>query len=435
MSSKRNLLGIIISVSWVSLLCLVPILGCNMKSYVTEDRTNDLSITTSPIVMNVPRITRETTLVPIPTLTATTQNEDLFQSLGKCDQFQLTVPQNINSKNGLILYDPNMNSANGILLMDLSTGALTELEKRDYFVSSLNISPNGKWIAYRAGNILVLKNIATNITVDIPWKSDWTYANLRGWVNDDLLLFSDDSSPELSHKLIAFNPFEKKEIILKVEYPDQYTLYPMNDASWPYYDSTLNYVVYSAMINNMIGFSLYDRRTNNQIVFTPVTALINVGAPLWSHDGEKYFFVSKKSDTNDIFGTYFNIGMLDGSIKQLARIPQEKESLLIVDKSWSPNDEFVGVTIQDSSGTNNFVIIDLENEQVIYTCLQVEYLSSEQVLPSPNYPTWSLDSQQVIIERSLGGDKGQILLLDLPTLKYSILMEDVRVLGWVSLEP
>ena len=394
------------------------------------------------------RVERTYTSAPDAALPAASKTEQLltpvpeankeFDSIIGCVPVKPQTPQRVNLNGSLVVYDSSRQPANDAFLMGLSSGSFNQLTQMEQIIISLRISPNGKWIAYLAVNKknykdmkLVVKNIAANSTIEIAWKPEWDLSGLERWLNDQELLIALESS-DYPPPLIAFNPFSKDSSVLPSTFPNQEVLDPGSGVSFAEYAPSLDDVVYPALEHDVDGFSLFNRTANRQIAFFPSQTLVEAGSPAWSHDGQKFVFVSKMVNS----GSYVNLGMLDGSVRRIVDLSREMSSFRVESFAWSPNDKFVAVVVFNvDQQVGKLLLLDIESQKVVDPCVEVNYDHWTGGGPVSDFPVWAPDSRSLIVEKQSGEGKNKVILINLPQMSAGILAQDQRVLGWISAVP
>lgn len=420
----------VILIFWIaSVLSLFFMGGCAKQPPIRSAPVTIVGSPTIPVSTNIPT---ESPTVPTPTLKPTS---DVYEAVTECIPVESQIPQNVEMRGGLFFYSrPNKYSSETVL-MNLSTKAITELEKNDFRVDTLKVSPDGKWVAYflfntnnYSGERLFVENFVTGSVMEIPLSKEWGLFSLRRWLNDKNVLITTLENTNYPPSFIALNPFTKDILTLPSTFPDQELLSPLTKVSVAEYDPSLNYVIYPAQKNDIDGFALFNRATNEQIVFSPAQTLVEVGSPKWSHDGQKYVFLSKKQST----GAY-NMGTVDGDVKLLSYLPKEMTSFIVNSLSWSPDDKYVAVIIFDvGQKLEKLILLDTVRKKVIDPCIEVNY----GYWPfASDFPIWSPGGHQIIVEKQSEYGKNEVILIDLSKMQAGILAHDERVLGWISLEP
>lgn len=410
----------------VPILSLIFMGGCQEQPAIKINPVTIIGSPTALVLADTP------TELPISlTLKPTT---GLYDTVTACVSMESQLPQNVERKGALFLYGGAEKYSNEIVLMNLSTNSITKLGKDNFDILNLMVSPDRKWVAYLVFNKddysekkLLVENFAAGSALDIPLSKEWGLFSLRRWLNDKDVLITTLENIDYPPTFIALNPFTKSILTLPSVFPDQVVLPPPTRVSVAEYDPSLNYVIYPAQKNSIDGFSLFDRVTSEQIVFSPAQTLVEIGSPKWSHDGQKYVFLSKKINS----GAY-NMGSPDGDVKLLAFLPKEMTSFIVSSLSWSPDDKYVAAVIYDvNQELERLIIIDLAGKKIVDPCVEVNY----RYWPfASDFPVWSPDGHQIIVEKQSEYGKNEVILIDLSQMQAGILTYDERVLGWISLE-
>ena len=432
MYSKITKINAISSMFGVVLILLAFLLvGCLPHSPISRNAL--ITITpTMPIPKNTPTETHST-------FTSTPESTSgLYDISTECIPVESRIPQTVKLRGGTFFYGGSEKYSNEIVLMNLSTKTIVNLEKNNFSITSLRVSPDGKWVAYFVTNNnnysdrkLLVENIATGSVMDIPLSKEWGLFSLRKWLNNKDLLITTLENTDYPPIFIALNSFTEEMLTLPSVFPNQEVLSPITNVSVAEYDPTLNYVIYPAQKNDVNGFSLFDRAKNEQIVFSPAQTLAETGSPKWSHDGQKYLFLSKTKNS----GAY-NMGFLNGDVKILSYLPQEMTSFIVTSITWSPDDKYAAVVIYDvGTKLEKLILLDLARKKVVDTCIDVNYAKWSGAFSDSNSPVWSPDSYQLIVEKQSEYEKNDVILIDLSQMRAGILTHNERVLGWISLEP
>jgi hypothetical protein len=358
----------------------------------------------------------------------------LHENTKGCLSIETQIPPEIELKGGILLHGVSDEYSNEIVLMNLSTNAIIKLEKNIFSIDSLGVSPDGKWVAYLVFNEndysdkrLFVENFAAGLLIDLPLSKEWGMFSLRGWLNNSDLLITTLENTNYPPVFLALNPFTEEVLTLDSVFPYQ-EISPPTRMSAAEYDPSLNYVLYPAKKNDIGGFVLLDRQRNEEIVFSPAQTLVEVGSPKWSHDGQKYVFLSKKLNVG-----MYNIGTLDGEVELISYLPQEMTSFIVTGLSWSPDDKFVAVVIYDVwKEMEKLILLDVATKKIIDLCVDVDYRHWPF---ASDFPVWSPDGRQIIVEKQSKYGKNEVILIDISQMQAGILTSDQRVLGWISLEP
>ncbi|MGC1375557.1 MAG: hypothetical protein WA821_05005 [Anaerolineales bacterium] len=417
-------------IALLSTLCAVFMVGC------IPSPPADLATPSLQAVL--PTVATPTMTETQPPVTSTPEPLKEFDAATACVSVETQVPQGFDLKGGLFLYDPSRERSHDVVLMDLSSRSVSEFAQTGQILIDLRISPNGAWVAYQAVNKnnysdarLVIKNFATNATLEIPWKPAWDLSGLMKWLNGQELLIRLQSYT-YPYPLIAFNPFTQSSTDLPATFPNQEVLPPGTYVSPAEYDPSLNYVVYSAKQNDMNGFALFDRAASAQIAFFPSQILVESGSPAWSHDGQKFVFASKMVGSD----SFINVGRPDGSVTPIVNLSRLMGSFTMRSLTWSPDDKFVAVDIYDvRQETEKLLLLDLNGQKVLDPCIKIEYDLWPGDYSASRSPTWSPDSQYLIVEEQFGEGKNKVALIDVAQMQAGILAQDQRIAGWVSLTP
>ncbi len=105
------------------------------------------------------------------------------------------------------------------------------MAKDGYSVNELHVSPDHKWLAYRAyraedstqGISQLVVAAADGLPKEVvPWDNSWTM--LSGWLDNERLLISREKKPTYppTDSLVVFNPFTKQNQELSPDYPNIY---------------------------------------------------------------------------------------------------------------------------------------------------------------------------------------------------------------------
>jgi hypothetical protein len=199
------------------------------------------------------------------------------------------------------------------------------------------------------------------------------------------------------------------------------------------YDPSLNYVLYPAKENDINGFVLFDRTVNAQVAFYPSEILVESGSPAWSHDEQKFVFISKMIDS----GSFINLGKSDGSATRIVDFSRLMGHFTIRSLTWSPDDKFVAVILYNVDQNNKLqlMLLDLDGQKIFDPCVEVNYTNWSSGPISLSFPVWSPDSRYLIVENQSDDQKNKVILIDVHQMRAGILAQDQKVWGWVSLAP
>jgi hypothetical protein len=385
-----------------------------------------------------------------PTITNGNSNatgSDKYQYIARCVVVENQPSQDVHLSDELILHDLSADRSKRIVAMNMVDQSAKYLSISGKNLYSFRVSPNRKWLAYIAANptddadeALVLQNFYSNNVLEIPWKQEWDASGIDRWLNDTTLLIRlrDEISPKFG---IALNPFTKVEKRIPVEFPDQQFESPDVRLSPAEYDSSLRYAIYPAAKEKnkegvtRYGFALLDTKQNKEIGFFSSKTLLTFGSPQWSPAGENYIFPAM-FDTSDSYAFELFIGTIRGDAQQVTNLSQEVDSFYISQLVWSPDNRYVAFILNDVDRLiNKILFLDFANRTVLDSCIEVNYDNWAGAYSDINFPVWSPDGNYLAVENQSGYGKNEVILINIQTWKAWKILEDKRVLGWVSLRP
>jgi hypothetical protein len=340
-------------------------------------------------------------------------------------------------------------------LLDMMTGDKIILnEEKDDVIGYMNVSPDGKWLAYRhdkfhpASSQLIITASDGQPLQNIPWDSSW--GQISGWLDDERLWISRKRGSDpysINDVLIVLNPFTRRQQELPVDYPGFVNVYSgpgwgAFNLSATVYDPTLRRVLYPGGFSKLI---LWDVQTNREIAVVAGTISLNM-TPRWSPDGQ-HFLISgpatlMTSQPQDDSGTermeLFGVSR-DGEIKQLTHLADLYTEVNFGRYAWSPDGRYVafGVRLQPniypdlypmSKSTNayRFAILDTVTQEVTNYCVPNT---------TPAEPVWSPDSRQVVIEDNQSISENNVFVIDITQNIAVNLAENATPVGWMKASP
>jgi hypothetical protein len=358
----------------------------------------------------------------------------------RCSNPNADLSNDIDSSGILIINDPAKSYGSEIYLKNLATLSTIGLSGPEETLSNFRVSPNARQVAYLAvnkadpndGGRLVVRNLLQESTIEIPRDPSWGWQGLRAWLSDDWLLISTIGASD--SPLIVLNPFTKETEQIPSVFPGQVS--DSRGGNLPaIYDPSTQFVIYGRTQGDLYGFSLLNRQENAIMTFFPSQTLKTFALPTWSHNGNKFVLATKpQSDSTYTFKIL--VGTKDGKVSHLVDLAAQFPSYYVSSFSWSPDDRYISFIVNDVDRlSQTLMLIDLADNEVLETCLDVNYMNWAGLYADINYPIWAPNGRQVIVEQQANFGENRVILLDLPQMTAALLGRNERILGWLSDEP
>jgi Tol biopolymer transport system component len=370
--------------------------------------------------------TASKTPIPTPTATSTpTATPKTFVS--QCLEVATSLPQDSKSSGVIVLFDYFKTGLN--YLLDMKTGKQTVLtQKERENIQYLNVSPDGKWLAYwsnrdRPAQVTLKDSWLVIATSDgkpfklVPWGKDWW--TIAGWLDKERVLIT--SIPKKQYdpaSLVVLNPFSGERQEFAPDYPDfSKTDYLDWNLSRMVFDSTLTRVVYPSFGEKLRSIALRDIQNNRLLASVPAVLACSL-EPQWSADGKRVFLTGLTSENAWKADTcnqdLYSIDR-DGVIIRLTQFADAYSKFRIGHFSLSPDGQKIAFWFRiEANQVEQLAVLDLATGAVTNTCV-----------PGFMYglawnPIWSPDSQQLAIQN----------IYDEQNHSYTILVDLVH--GWAA---
>lgn len=449
------------------LVLLFFLSGCSdVSSSIRTEEGNTLTPINNPTQTNfnlspVPAITQstitpssspESTKTPTPSHTVGTQQAvsiDANPSV-QCITIKPIIPLDFETSGRIILEEFQSFSSQGYLYqMDPKTGLMDRLtEEKSEFHS--DVSPNRKWLAYKAVDEsapqnakLIIMTSEGKVAKEIPWLPNWR--SIAGWLDNEQLWI--DAKGGFPEPLVLLNPFTGENKPFLPAFPDILTAHPpyiqwdgfsLNEMV---YDPTLTRVVYPDVREGTSSLVLWDVLKGDLIA--RLNPGFNYGSkPIWSEDGQQFVknmeIAPKNSTGNETHEELFRISR-DGKIQRLTYLLSSFKQVGITEYSWSPDKRYIAFLVfaepfeypdifPDTNGWHypRLAVYDMKTGEVINYCIPTDSVLS---------PVWSPDSRQLVIRYSYGDqplNKSHVYLIDLSESYAIKIAEDITPVGWMK---
>ena len=296
------------------------------------------------------------------------------------------------------------------------------------------VSPDGKWLAYTSGDLIILSSDGT-IQTTRARNDDW--GNMQeGWLDTERILFQSFSMPAA---LYIINPFIGQEEIFAPEINDRYE-YDREWSGWYVWklipDPTLTRLAYVR--------AYYDGQKR---LFPPALVLVNLEngqtlwelrrsspgdrhIPVWSPDGSQMAVISDDYQNEGFYRwEVFTVNRDGQSIHWFdmnVGSDTKPYPTLWGELAWSPDGRYIAFF------GKSLYILDTETRHVFDLC--IPYATQTETLIFPyNTITWSPDSTQILFQR---GDAPAVVI-DLESNRAAPLVEDINIrpIGWLREGP
>jgi hypothetical protein len=437
--SQKPFLNLILSWIWIFILLTACEVGPDSNAPTKEQITPTAATaaTASTATEGIKTITpaSPSTIVSAP---------DRFEYKKICLSTS-SAPVIYDTSGGLILNEvSSANTKGNVVLLDLSNHTTNQIFSEDEKINRIRVSPNKSLMAYQLiknegqnTNIqLVIRDFATDQIIKLPWDKDWSISGLRKWVNNQVLLI-DKFSKEYPAPVTALNVFTNDKKTLPFNFPNQEIGSVDGDFSLPEYNPTLDYLIYPASDKGQFGYLLEEVASQETIAFIPTQTLMTFSSPAWSNSGNTYILsIIPFDDQSNKFELVY--GDTSGKVTQITNLGDYIESYYIHNIIWSPDDRYVAFVVRNTTDINNQVdtlmILDMTNRELLDLCVDMNYANWRGDFADVDFPTWSPDSRELIVENQFAYGKNNVILIDLLTMTASIIEKDKKVLWWVTLE-
>lgn len=331
-----------------------------------------------------------------------------------------TLPY-IDIAGSLLISRQDENRFNYLSLLNFATGEEKDLlNEQDHADYGINISLDGKWVAYRSWRKgdTTTQSWLSIISVDgksekvVPWPDKW--AIILNWLDNDKLLIKHSGDLNLS----TFNPFTQIEQNIETEFPDRSSVSPLNAA----YSPSLSKVVYPTLEQG--GIRLFDLLNGKKII--DIIPAMQEEPPKWSPDG-KTFVVSNLTNWTSASASDYNLFLVseDGIIKRLTNFSDSPSYMTLEDYSWSPDGKFIAFWIMINETFGYLNIVNVNTGEIADTCI------SSDLGPETNAPVWSPDGNQLAF-RVFNNGNGKLIVINWVENIAFQTEKNYRPIGWAA---
>jgi WD40 repeat protein len=372
---------------------------------------------TPPPITNIPKSMRTSipTIAPLPTQFPTaTSSPKIIQHCINLGNKEISL-QSV-AIGTIIIDGPNVEP---ISIIDIQSGIEHKLPFQN--IKSMlylggDVSPNRNMLAYwggfqnKAGDITDLTLWVTNPRGELLAKIMFNQTNLSNmrWLDNEHLLFYSGQTLK-DGTVIVLNPFTREQQFVSNNLPDFYYDDTLRLDWQVEYSPKLDWAVYLRKIEgNRLIPTVYDTVIDKKLWQPPFLGF-DFDKPEWSPDGNEVAIITN--------GQLYIINRSGRAMPIL----DENSHNQISKVSWSPNGQYVAFW-----NSYKFMIYDKQTGQVTDYCIENEY---------PNVPLWSPNSEQFVIDASLG--KGGELIDIKKNIGYKLLgiVDTTYPVGWMNSLP
>jgi WD40 repeat protein len=291
--------------------------------------------------------------------------------------------------------------------LDLYTWIMKPLvEEHDEKSLGETVSPDRKWLAYEpytTNEFIVTTINGEEDSIHIPREDNWEY--LKGWLdNQNLQIYIEGGLIGADWWHVSYNP-------------------SLTRAVYPSHPGIVN-------ANGQYGeIILWDMQTNQAI--TSLSSKNNPygGEPVWSPIGDEFIMTLQDIDLSKdtLFDELYLVSQ-DGQQTRISNLSVYYTKLLAIKKyRLSPDASRIAFWLRygwvEYFDKNQLAILDLETLQVTNYCIDGAM--------GDNYPVWSPDGRQLIVEGRIDKDHIGTILVDLDKKIAFRIAGYFRPVGWM----
>jgi hypothetical protein len=364
---------------------------------------------------------------------------EYFQYRKSCLKFSLDLA--FEDKSGGIIFNEvtDTGTSSNVYILDTSNRYVTQVFSDEQKINRIRISPNKSLMAYQIVGSeridLVIEDFVNGQKTVMEWDEEWYVSGILKWANNQSILIN-NKSQENSKSITALNILTNEKTVLPSIFPNLVYVSFHGYSFSPEYDTTLSYVIYPVDSDEKTGYALRKTGSLETISFIPSATLTTFAAPVWSNNSDSYI-ISVFSSNTQKYNFELIYGMPSRQFFQITNLGDYIESYYIHHIVWSPDDRYVVFLVRDITDINyeidRLMILDMNNRELLDLCLNVNYENWWGEYTDIVYPIWSPSSQELIVENQFDYGKNNVILINLSTMTASIIDNDKKILGWITL--
>jgi hypothetical protein len=450
---------------YIQLILLCILVGCSSQTIDVMEPTNEGVVTLTNTISwtdrnhtatrtpaPTPSLTATTTPTTTPTITLTIAPQTFIASPTpgsqinyQCFETMEGLPDEMSLEGTMVIF----RYPREYFLYQGGTGNLLSINQDDQSISPI-ISPNGMWFAYQTHGPgtgereVIVARADGEPNLIIPMENDWGV--LLHWLDDQNLIMTRLDFPiPFVDSIIILNPFTGERRDFSPDYPDLY-YDPVPSPLWgedllltrTVYDPTLSRVVYpkgyfpaTAVLWNHLPAAvvLWSLETNEVLAYFEDDDYWGQ-FPKWSRDGDQLAIIGIDFSQTEIKQELFIVSR-DGEKRQLTNLAGAYSGARISDYSWSPDGRSIAFwvdRIEYSSRIGYYLmVIDVATGEMTNYCV---FGGSEHTRPEA--PIWSPSGEQLAVEYMRDDGSAAINVVDLIDGYAARILEDYRLLGWMT---
>ena len=307
-----------------------------------------------------------------------------------------------------------------------------------YFVSS-----DGKWLSYQdPTNFILFVEPAKNLQKNDPsqrieWKKSLHF--LEGWFNDSSLVLTRRPEGKQFLSTVIFNPFSGEEHEFVLEDLPNYKYFKAGGVGAYMFghsnimpDPSLTMLVYPGLTNDGQSANIILWDIVNKVVLVKLDKFYEFiyNDPLWSRDGSNFLIMNVRPEP-DLGIEWFQVSR-NGSVKQITNFSKFlKDRPDIAKAARSPDGNYLAFQIQydwQDQISTKYLVIDLRPNELEGFCIDSVPIDEGE----NQAPVWSPDSRFLAISNTRVNSIGDLLIVDVHTMKLDKLTLDEHAIGWIE---